>query len=112
MGKNDEVELSEVELQLLHVAGQHLAAAAVPEMGKAGAEARELYKLTGDERFNQLYNVIEQTIGALSKTIRSVMETIPGVVIPSVDEIKQMIAEAQAEQEFMEIIAKNQEVLH
>lgn len=111
MAKN-EVELTETEAALLHVAGQHLASSALPELGKAALEAQALYEETKDERFKELRNTLEQVIAPLAATARTVLETIPGVIIPTVEELRTMIADAEAEEQFLQLIKSEQEVLH
>lgn len=112
MAKTKETEMTQADMGVLHVVGEHLASNVLPELSRAAMEAQAFYKETNDDRFKQIYEVIEKVITPITDVSRSTLESVPGVVIPTVEELSMMIAEAKAEQEFMKLVAQEQEVLH
>src|SRR5688572_17810267 len=106
MAKKDKKnEPTKLELSILHVAVEHLAAAAIPEMGIAMLELEELMKIDSDDpRLSRLYDALKATANELSGTIKEVIETIPGVELPSAEEIKAMLKEQQDEAAFVELL--------
>ena len=105
MAKKKEIEPTKLELSILHVAVEHVAAAAIPQMGIAMLELEELMKKVDDDpRLPQLYEALKSTTNELSNVIKEVVETIPGVELPSIEDVKRLLKEQQDEAAFVDML--------
>jgi DNA-binding transcriptional regulator YbjK len=103
MSKN-EVPMTDVDVALLHTILEHVIGKGLTQFGIAILEAREIADETGDDRAKQLVEFLSDLSQKLSERLAIILETIPGVILPSVEEVTQMIEEAQAEKEFIQLI--------
>lgn len=111
----EERELTTVEQYLLHVVVDHVAGKALPQFGTAILELESVAaQVEEDERVTKLVKTLIDASQQVSEVLREVLETIPGVVIPTVEEVKKMVNDAQAEKDFLTLLKANlpQEQLH
>lgn len=101
----EERELTPLEDRLLHVLFEHLAVQAIPPIGVALMELEEL--VSQDERIQKFYDLLYNSTRELTEAMRELLDSIPGVIVPTPEEIKTLVAESIQEQQFMQILEQS-----
>jgi hypothetical protein len=100
-----EKALTKTEERLLHILIEHLATQAIPPIGVALIELEELFG--EDDKIKAFYDLLESATKQITEGMRDLLQTIPGVVIPTPDEIKKMIADSLNEKVFMQLLEQS-----
>lgn len=103
-----EVEYSQEDLLLLHMAADHVLGNGLTELHTALMEAAQFLQEIDSERVKELVRVVATAVKGLEEGLKPLLETIPGVKVPTADELYKMLVDVKAEEEFLSLIKSDE----